>query len=139
MPDEDGTELFTVERPWLDNQPNISCIPEGIYRLQSRPSAVVERSTKGEFSEGWEVVAVPNRTFIMIHPGNWPDEFEGCIGVGLDYGMLNNRLAVINSRAAFRMLMESLDPEETHEIQITPYFVNYPGKPHVSLKASSTQ
>ena len=30
----DDFECYTVERPWLDNKPRESCIPEGVYRLE---------------------------------------------------------------------------------------------------------
>lgn len=30
----DGQEIYTLERPWLDNEPSVSCIPEGQYIIQ---------------------------------------------------------------------------------------------------------
>lgn len=121
-----GRKLYSVERPWLGNQNNVSCIPEGVYRLGWRRSEVVERSTNGEFLEGWEVQGVPGRSLIMLHPGNWPHNFEGCIGHGTRYGMLSDKLAVLNSLAAFRLLMAEFPKDEDHEIHILPYLVEYP-------------
>src|SRR5690554_3376912 len=31
---------FTVERPWENNAPSISCIPAGTYALRKRPSPI---------------------------------------------------------------------------------------------------
>jgi hypothetical protein len=121
-----GRTLFSVEPPWVGNQVNVSCIPEGVYKLGLRRSGVVSRSSGGEFKSGWEITEVPNRTFIMLHPGNWPDNFEGCIGFGLKYGMLDDKLAVFNSRDAFRMMMSEFPKDECHEVHILPYLVEYP-------------
>jgi hypothetical protein len=57
----DGTSMFTVERPWKDNTPKESCIPDGIYQLGMRESPVVHRSSGGMFHEGWEVLDVEGR------------------------------------------------------------------------------
>ena len=121
-----GRKLYTVEPPWVGNKQSVSCIPEGVYKLQLRDSGVVNRSSGGEFKAGWEIVAVPNRTFIMLHPGNWPHNFEGCIGVGLSYSLLSGRLGVSASRDAFRLLMNELPVDEEHSIDIRPTLIEYP-------------
>lgn len=118
--------LWTVEPPWFGNRPFKSCIPEGVYSLKLRPSAIVDRTTEGRHKRGWEITGVPNRTHILFHPANWPDELEGCIGVGQEYGILQGRLGVSQSRLAFETLMAALDPEKDHELEIIPYLVTYP-------------
>jgi len=128
-----GRNLYTCERPWVGNKTSVSCIPDGVYKLKKRKSNVVSRTTGGDYTEGWEVTAVPGRTFIMLHPGNWPDDLEGCIAPGLSYGLLRHRthgdlrLAVGSSRDAFDILMGELDNgEEEHELHILPQFREYP-------------
>lgn len=118
----DGTVLFTVERPWLNNQVNVSCIPEGTYSLIKRPSYVVQRSTNNEFSAGWEVANVPGRTYIMLHPANWPQEVMGCIAMGMGFGHIPNSepyYAVLQSRVAFRKLMACLDTGTLWRLQVS--------------------
>ena len=66
----DGTELKTLERPWLDNKPNVSCIPAGIYKFR--------RDTHGRF-QWFRVLDVPGRTHIELHEGTKPSHSEGCI------------------------------------------------------------
>lgn len=62
----------TIELPWKDNKRNISCIPEGCYRL--RPY----RSRK--FGPCLLVADVPRRSGILIHPANdAATELQGCI------------------------------------------------------------
>ena len=86
------TALFTVERPWLDNKPNISCIPDGIYKLKR-----VDSPRFGE--DMWEIAEVPNRSAILFHAANRPHELEGCVALGQTlYGDLggvgSSRLAI---------------------------------------------
>lgn len=62
----------TIELPWLQNKRNVSCIPEGTYR-------VVKRNTK-ERGEHLHVINVPDRSWILIHPANSAlKELKGCI------------------------------------------------------------
>jgi hypothetical protein len=126
-----GHKLYSVEPPWVGNKQSVSCIPEGIYKLRYRNSGVVSRSTSGEFTGGWEITDVPNRTFIMIHPGNWPQDFKGCVGPGITYHLLKDRtgtlrLGVTSSRDAFRVMMSELPVNEDHEIHIVPHLISHP-------------
>lgn len=121
----------TVERPWLDNRPYVSCIPEGVYTLRKRRSGVVERTTGGKYLEGWEVTRVPGRTHIMIHPANLMDQLEGCIAPGLSTGVLPDKnqepqWAVLNSFAAFKMLMEDLEERDEWLLDVRGFFPEWP-------------
>lgn len=113
-----GKEFYTVERPWQDNKPNVSCIPEGKYTLRMRDSGVVTRSTGGAYSRGWEVVGVKGRTFIMIHPGNSLDDLQGCIAPGKQLGVVGGKWAVISSRPAFDELMAELSGQDEWNLTI---------------------
>jgi len=62
----------SIELPWLDNAPRISCIPEGRYPVFKRHSE----------KYGWHlhVGDVPERSLILIHPFNHAlEESKGCI------------------------------------------------------------
>jgi len=114
-----GVAVCCVERPWLDNQKGISCIPEGEYRLNYRVSPVVERSSGGEFTKGYEVANVPNRTFIMFHVGNWPlIDSDGCILVGKNHSFSKNQPTVERSRLGFREFMKLMEEEKIDKIII---------------------
>lgn len=121
-----GEKLFTVERPWLGNRTGESCIPDGVYTLALRRSGVVERSSSGRYRHGWEVTDVPGRTYIMLHPANWPDQLEGCIAPGLDYRVLDGRNGVTQSRVAFAKLMTELSARDEWQIDIRPFLMEYP-------------
>ncbi len=115
---ESGTVVYTMERPWLNNQPLVSCIPEGVYRLALRDSSVVNRTTRGKYLRGWEVTDVPNRSFIMLHIANFPRDVEGCIGVGLKRGSLAGELAILQSGKAFDLLMRELSARSEWYLEI---------------------
>ena len=62
----------TIELPWLDNKPGLSCIPEGCYRVKLRYSL----RHKGHFL----LEGVSNRGLILVHPANdAATELKGCI------------------------------------------------------------
>jgi hypothetical protein len=95
--------LATVERPWLNNASKISCIPEGSYTC-------VPRFFNKDGYNAIEILNVPNRENILFHIANWPNDVEGCIGVGKTISCLtrvtgSSELAVLNSTEAFKVFM----------------------------------
>lgn len=88
--------FYTIERPWLDNSPWESCIPEGEYALKWKESP--------KFGWCYEVENVTKRTDILIHVANYPSDVQGCIGVGMD--LMGDRVAVSRSRDAMNALHE---------------------------------
>ena len=64
--------LFTIELPWLNNKPSISCIPEGRYEL--------EKFHSEHLGDHLHVKAVAGRSLIMVHAANdAKEELKGCI------------------------------------------------------------
>lgn len=62
----------TIELPWLQNQRNVSCVPEGRYELRKR---FIKK-----FGLHLLVVDVPDRSWILIHPANEAKtQLKGCI------------------------------------------------------------
>jgi len=78
----------TLENPWLDNQRNISCIPEGEYPVRLR---YPRESATREYLH-LLVQDVPNRDYILFHRGNFPKDTSGCIlvGQGTQQDVVNN-------------------------------------------------
>lgn len=74
-------QCFTLELPDLGNAPSISCIPAGTYQAFKR------QSPKNGLVV--ELKAVPNRSFIQIHRGNYTRQIEGCILVGSSIAFLD--------------------------------------------------
>ena len=69
----------TLENPWVDNQRNISCIPEGVYPVRLR----LPRESATRDYLHLLVQEVPNRDFILVHRGSFPSQTQGCLLVGL--------------------------------------------------------
>jgi len=101
--------LYSIEKPWLDNAPEVSCIPHGEYRctLYSSPSKGLVYLLHDVFG----------REMIEIHKANFQSELLGCLGIGLSFGILKNKdgkneAAVLNSSAALGKLMTITDNKE---------------------------
>lgn len=69
----DGAAICSsIELPWKNNQSQISCIPEGQYKLIKRYSP--------RFTWHLQLMDVPGRHLILIHPANDAvKELMGCI------------------------------------------------------------
>jgi len=105
-----GQEFFTVERPWLNNRPNISCIPDGTYKMVR-----VDSPRFGE--DMWEIADVPDRTHILIHVANNPSNVQGCIGFGRS--VFPTLKGVGNSRVAIEQFYHLSAGSHEEEITIT--------------------
>jgi hypothetical protein len=81
--------LVTLEPPWKDNQPGVSCIPAGVYQVTITLSPRFGRLMP-------HLLNVPGRTEIECHYGNTVSDTEGCILLGTtetQYGIAWSRLA----------------------------------------------
>src|SRR5579884_3330698 len=89
--DEEERQLaVTLERPWLDNQHGVSCIPPGRYTASKTLSPHFGYVTP-------ELAGVPDRADIRIHRGNLPKDSEGCILVGSAFGDFNGQKGITGS------------------------------------------
>jgi hypothetical protein len=103
---------LTVERPWANNQPLISCIPEGFYKANWYAAP--------KFANLGDVLAITGNTVslfpdnihrrsrILIHPGNTMNDVEGCVAVGDSYGCINGIPGIYNSVLTFNKLVSIL-------------------------------
>lgn len=96
---------LSLERPWLDNLPRISCIPVGTYECKIRTSS------KTDGAPTLEVLGVPNRVGVLFHWGNTIGDSEGCILTGSKIGAVSGEIGVLSSRIAWAKLMEAIPRE----------------------------
>ena len=98
----EGKELicYTIERPWLKNARNVSCIPAGEYN--------VEMVNSPKFGHTYEVKDVPGRTHILFHKGNYVSASLGCILPASDVEPLFGEISGVQSTKAFTKLMNTL-------------------------------
>lgn len=113
-----GWNCCTLEPQWRNNARGESCIPAGEYAMHMRQSPIVARITKARHMRGWEVDGVPGRDLIMIHPGNWQDDSNGCLLVGRAFAVISGKPGITASGAAFDDLMKRLADREEWRIQI---------------------
>lgn len=106
-----GLRFFTLELPWLNNAPNISCVIDGKYNYKKRVSP-------GKGYEVIELIDVPGRSYIQIHLGNFTNQIQGCIlpGTGLKDIDEDGCIDVTGSENAFNSIMENTPDLGTIEI-----------------------
>ncbi|GMO62199.1 MAG: hypothetical protein Ta2D_08510 [Rickettsiales bacterium] len=85
--------FYTLELPYLNNQRNISCIPEGIY--------IVKKNFSNKFGWCFRLSNPVNRSDILIHSGNKITDTSGCILIGKSFK--NDELQ--NSKIALKELL----------------------------------
>lgn len=80
-------KLYMIAPAWKDNKRNISCIPQGLYN--------VTRGNTKDHIDVFKILNVPDRTGVLIHPGNYASnvtingvvhlDSKGCYMPGFDY------------------------------------------------------
>lgn len=95
----EGHRFYTIERPWMNNERSISCIPEGEYELEWHQSP--------RFGWCYQVKDVANRSHILIHVANYATDVTGCVGLGMS--LMGDRIAVANSRKAMKKFHRIMD------------------------------
>ena len=105
---------LTIERPWENNEPFISCIPAGEYIMKPHISP--------KFGESYYLKSLINgvvglhdgkRTHILMHSANKASQLHGCIAVGQGLGFLDGEIAIFNSKDTVSKVEELLDGFET--------------------------
>lgn len=107
-----GLSLFTLELPWRDNAPRVSCIPSGQYLCRFCYSPAFKKDL-------YRLQDVPGRSGVLVHAGNWAGDIslgfrassQGCIVVGKTIGQAAGQLAVLNSADALRAFHERMGGE----------------------------
>lgn len=116
----EGSDVIftTAELAFIDNKPNVSCIPCGEYEL-------IRRWSK-KHGHHLMLLNVPNRSYILIHSGNFASSFgksdsKGCILIGEAFGDLNRDglPEVINSKEALANLMKLVGEKENLKLIIS--------------------
>ena len=105
-------ECFTAEPPWRDNKSNISCIPDGIYKVIPRYSP--------RFGWTYYVKGIPKRNCVLLHSGNFAGDVSkgfiththGCILQGTYLGILKGQKAILASSVKVKEFWCLMNREE---------------------------
>ena len=100
---------LTLERIWINNEKEKSCIPEGNY--------ICRRVNSKKFGNTFEICDVPNRSSILFHQGNLMDDSHGCVILGEQFELLNGKNAVLASGKGFGEFLERT--QGINEFQLT--------------------
>lgn len=110
------SNIYTLELPYKDNRPFVSCIPGGHYKAK-----LTQSPTKGL---AIEILNVPGRTHILFHVGNTINDLKGCIAIGSHVGDdivnskgLISKRGLVRSKDALDRLLKLLAAED-FEIRI---------------------
>ncbi len=104
----DGTSFETIELPWRQNRPMVSCIPEGSYRC--------EYIVSQKFGNVYELKGVRGRSAVLIHAGNragdqtkgLKSDSLGCILLGKNRSVVGGQKVVTDSRPAVQEFNDKL-------------------------------
>ncbi|MGH9351264.1 MAG: DUF5675 family protein, partial [Terriglobia bacterium] len=127
------TTFYSIELPWRDNHPDLSCIPPGEYELRRYISPKHGKTFcfHNPVLGVWALPAmipagiVGARSLSEIHAANWADELLGCVGLGLSgQPMLNPRdgtvdPAVEESVDAVEQFLDLIGWVDGHTVNIT--------------------
>ncbi len=114
---------LSAENPDRGNQPSVSCIPEGEYKL-----------VRSVFHRGgypcFEILLadgspIPGRTLVKVHRGNVADDVQGCVVLGSHPIVLKGQWGVGKSggpSGAFKRWMRVMDELEIDECPLKIYF-----------------
>ena len=94
---------YTIERPWLKNAKNVSCIPAGCYQVKLVNSP--------KFGITFKVNNVIGRTHILFHKGNSVDDSLGCILPVSSIDVYKNKIGGLSSGRALTKFLNKMEGE----------------------------
>lgn len=102
--------LYTGELPWRDNKPSISCVPEGVYRVDWTFSPRFKRFM-------YLLIGVRDRSGVRKHSANFmgdaalgfKSQLNGCIALGERIGWMDKQKALLLSAPAVRRFEEAME------------------------------
>ena len=104
---------LTLERPWLENMANVSCIPAGTYKAI--------RHVSPKFGMTFWLQDVPGRAEILFHKGNVTTDSSGCILVGESFNYVMGQQGITASKEGFKEFMDILEGRNEFTIEIEEY------------------
>lgn len=88
----------TLEKPWRDNKPQVSCIPAGTY--------LCKRVQSPKFGNTFEITGVVGRSEILFHKGNVETDSLGCVLVAESFeDWKDGRPSIANSAQGFAQFL----------------------------------
>jgi len=109
---DDDAYCKTLELPWKNNEHNVSCIPEGVYKVAIDMSSA--------HHQRWpHILDVPNRGGVRIDIANYPSQILGCIAVGKTAGVDSIGQSAVVWHDLFRKIDDAQKRNEEVTLEIT--------------------
>jgi len=115
-------DFYTVECPWANNEKFVSCLPESIYDLEpheSKKYGSVYALVNNELGITHYKEANSTRYACLMHVANWPKDVKGCIGIGKSIDIIDNKMQILDSRAALNIAAHLIEDLVITRIEIT--------------------
>jgi hypothetical protein len=100
--------LVSVEHTYEDNAVKV---PIGTYTCQR---TLFNRGGYDTF----EITGVQGHDRLLFHRGNTEDDSDGCVLVGLQYGLVNGESAVLSSISAMTLFMMRQSNVDTFQLEV---------------------
>lgn len=107
---EHAPALVVLERPWLDNKREVSCIPQGSYNCK--------RLKHPRFGDTIHILAVPDRDGILCHSGNRVEDSKGCPMFGMSFDTRNDQRMIVDSGFAMKRFRDFMGNEQDFKLRI---------------------
>jgi len=127
---DDNTFCYAIEQNWQDNQPFVSCVPDGEYVLDEFHSGryghtfALVNAGKNVYANKADGFLEKDRYACLLHKANWSHELQGCIAFGQDIrcgkksDKFSNQLMVTNSRVTTNTILDMLKDSENNMMEI---------------------
>lgn len=100
-----------LERKWLNNKPQESCVPPSEdYRCK--------RVISPTFGETFQIINVKDRSHILFHKGNYMYDSKGCVLVGERFDPVSKGYGITNSGEGFAEFMGRLKGVDEFRLRI---------------------
>lgn len=114
----------TIEQPYVDNTPFVSCVPKGEYVLlpyMSQKYGACYTMVNPDLNV-YPFKSSPSRPkdgrylCLFVHRGNYPKNFQGCIGAGLNYREKQDMITV--TRVTCKIVNQKVIDEGSYRLRI---------------------
>lgn len=116
-----GEDLgVTIERQWLDNEPNISCVPAGIYKLIPHDSPRFGKTYALENEElDVSKCGRTKRTYCLFgHVGNTVEDVTGCVAFGWRVIFGREGVFITDSRSSTEKVLKYIKENGVTHVEI---------------------
>lgn len=113
---KNNRQLFkceSLERGWLNNKNQVSCVPQGVYDCKYEHSPRFGKNL-------WELKGVPNRSECKFHAANYWHQLNGCIALGRNRKYIDGDLImdITSSRDMMREFERILMPMNAYTVKV---------------------